>query len=113
MLQAQSLPTLRLLLTSVVILASIVATTPIRAQQFLGFGRESCTGLVTVATVVANRTMVVRPLEYRSASVATNEIIWRCDNQSRPPLKCPGFTNIVQIDRRQSGRIFTFTCLRR
>ncbi len=93
-------------------LAAVSVMTPASAQQFLHYGRGACNGTVTVDTAREPK-LVVGSLANSAAPVASNKIVWRCDNQPPQTFDCPASTNIVQIDRRQGGANFSIICLRR
>lgn len=88
------------------------AMTPAAAQQFLSYGRGACNGTVTVDTAREPK-LVVGSLANIAGPVASNKVVWRCDNQPPQTFECAPSTNIVQIDRRQGGASFSIICLRR
>jgi hypothetical protein len=79
------------------------------STEFLGFGHEACLDIMTIE-IAPDFEAVIKPFEYYSFSVSSNEIQWQCDGEPRPALDCPETTNLVQIDRRLASTVFTFTC---
>ena len=74
---------LRALIAGLTLLLAVVHTTDTWSQRFLGFGRATCTGIVTI-TQESGPEIAVRPFDYRSVRInpnQSNEIGWRCDNQ--------------------------------
>lgn len=94
------------------VLLAIIGSTPAMAQQFLHYGRASCSGNVVVETSREPK-LVVGALANSAAPVSSNKIVWHCDKQPAQTFECPASTNIVQIDRRQGGANFSIICLRR
>jgi len=88
---------------------AVFVASPADAQQFLGFGRGTCDGVVTIASA----RMSVRHLELRSGPIESNRVTWRCNNGPEQAFTCPASTNFVQVDRRQGSSNFSIVCMRR
>ncbi len=105
-------PTKRLLMAMTIATAISIGAEPTSAQKFLRYGRLICPGNVAVETADA-RQKPIRTYQNVFARVANHQINWFCDGQAKPAYECPANTNVVQIDRRHPGPVFTITCFQR
>jgi hypothetical protein len=108
------MPSLRHVLCTVTMAAVTLAASAnlAAAQKILQYGRFACPGSVTIKTL-DQPNMPVQQLQIIFARVPSTSIEWSCDNRPQRAYNCPAGTNIIQVDRRQVGDIFSMTCLRR
>lgn len=92
--------------------AVTVSTDRAEAQKFLQYGRLICPGNVAIGAA-DNQQRPIRRNQNVFVRVPSVLIAWFCDGQPQSAYACPTNTNIVQIDRRQTGPVFTITCLQR